>query len=66
MACERVKEFLSQRGQAFDVRNVDEDEAAYDALIALGYRTVPLTVIGATAIAGYDLEALVRALEDAG
>ena len=66
MPCERVKEFLSQRGQKFDVRLVDEDDAAYDDLLALGFRSVPVTVIGDIAVKGFDPEALLKALEDGG
>jgi glutaredoxin len=58
-----VKEFLSRAGQSFTVRLIDEDEKAYDDLLALGYRTVPVTVIGDTAIKGFDPEALTKALE---
>jgi glutaredoxin len=60
-----VKEFLSRAGQSFTVRLIDEDEKAYDDLLALGYRTVPVTVIGDTAIKGFDPEALTKALEAA-
>ena len=60
-----VKEFLSRAGKTFTVRVVDEDQKAYDDLIALGYRTVPVTVIGDTTIKGYDPKALARALEAA-
>jgi glutaredoxin len=60
-----VKEFLSRAGRTFTVRVVDEDQKAYDDLIALGYRTVPVTVIGDTTIQGYDPKALSRALEAA-
>ena len=38
------------------------DIAAYDALIALGFRTVPLTVIDGHAVAGFKPEALAEAL----
>jgi glutaredoxin len=61
-----VKEFLSQQGRAFQVRVVDEDDAAYDALLALGYRTVPVTVIGSVVVKGFDREALIKALADGG
>jgi hypothetical protein len=44
------------------VKLVDEDDAAYDELLALGYRTIPLTLIGDTAIAGFDATALTSAL----
>jgi glutaredoxin len=57
-----VKEFLSRTGKPFRVRVVDEDEAAYDALLALGYRTVPTTVIGDRVVVGFDPEALTDAL----
>lgn len=59
-----MKEFLSQRGVEFTVRVVDEDDAAYDDLLRLGYRTVPLTVIGNIHVKGFDPDALSKALED--
>ncbi len=58
-----MKEFLSQKGVPFTVRIVDEDDAAYDELITLGYRTVPVTVIGTTIVKGFDPPALARALD---
>jgi glutaredoxin len=57
-----VKEFLSRAGHEFTVRLVDEDEKAYDDLIALGYRAVPVTVIGDAIVRGYDPAALATAL----
>jgi glutaredoxin-like protein NrdH len=59
-----VKELLSRTGYQFAVRNVDEDDAAYDALIALGFRAVPVTVIGGRAIRGFDEPALRAALAE--
>jgi glutaredoxin len=61
-----VKEFLSQRDVEFTVRAVDEDDSAYDELLALGYRTIPVTVINGTAVRGYDPSALERALSSGG
>ena len=61
-----MKEFLSRRDVAFTVRLVDEDDAAYEALLALGYRSVPVTVIGQRIVKGYDPAALTSALEGAG
>jgi glutaredoxin len=58
-----VKEFLSRKGETFTVRVVDEDETAYDALLALGYRTVPTTIIGKRIVVGFDPDALTTALE---
>jgi glutaredoxin len=57
-----VKEFLSREGVAFTAKNVDEDERAYDELIARGFRTIPVTIIGDRAIRGYDPDALESAL----
>jgi glutaredoxin len=57
-----VKEFLSRAGAAFTVMNVDEDDRAYDALLARGVRTVPVTIIGDRVIRGYDPAALEQAL----
>ncbi len=57
-----MKEFLSRAGAVFTVMNVDEDDRAYDALIARGLRTVPVTVVGDQVIRGYDPAALEQAL----
>jgi glutaredoxin len=57
-----VKEFLSREGVAFTAKNVDEDDRAYDDLIARGFRTVPLTIIGERAVKGYDPSALKSAI----
>ena len=57
-----MKEFLSRAGAAFTVMNVDEDDRAYDALLARGLRTVPVTIIGDRVIRGYDPAALGQAL----
>jgi glutaredoxin len=59
-----VKEFLSRAGVPFTAFNVDEDEAAYDALIARGFRTVPVTIVGDRALKGYDPDALASAVEE--
>jgi hypothetical protein len=57
-----VKEFLSRAGATFVERPVDEDDTAYDELLALGYRTVPVTLVDTTAIIGFDAGALQKAL----
>lgn len=60
-----MKEFLSRAGRSFTVRDVDEDDSAYRELIALGFRSVPVTVIGPERITvkGFDPQALNAALE---
>lgn len=57
-----MKAWLSHAGVPFAARNVDDDDSAYDALVATGFRTVPLTVIGDRAVAGYSPDALTEAL----
>ena len=57
-----MKEFLSRKGHAFTAMNVEEDESAYDALLALGFRVVPVTIVNGHAIKGFDEPALRAAL----
>jgi hypothetical protein len=42
----------------FTAFNVDEDDRAYDELIARGFRTIPVTVFGELVVTGYDAAAL--------
>ena len=60
-----MKEFLSRNGYSFTPRDVDEDDDAYRQLVALGYRTVPVTFVGGRAVKGFDEPALRQALADA-
>jgi glutaredoxin len=57
-----VKEFLSRAAVPFTAHNVDEDDRAYDELLARGYRTIPVTVFGDHAVIGFDVPALTEAL----
>jgi hypothetical protein len=57
-----VKEFLSRAGRSFSAKNVDDDDAAYAELLALGIMSVPVTVVGATAVKGFNPKALTDAL----
>ena len=57
-----MKEFLSREGVAFTVKNVDDDEQAYSELIARGFRSIPVTIVGEQAIRGYDEPALRAAI----
>jgi glutaredoxin len=57
-----VKEFLSRERVPFEAFNVDEDDRAYDALIARGFRVVPVTIIGDRVLTGYDPGALAAAI----
>jgi len=57
-----VKEFLSREQQAFTVKNVEDDEHAYEELMSMGFRVVPVTFINGRAIKGFDESALRAAL----
>ena len=61
-----VKEFLSRAGYTFETRNIEEDDQAYRELLALGARSVPVTLIGDRMITGFDRAQLRSALADAG
>ena len=68
-----MKEFLSREGHTFDVRNIEDDDAAYDELMKLGARSVPVTVIAAEdaaqnvqVVTGFDQARLREALTAAG
>jgi glutaredoxin len=61
-----VKEFLSREGHTFEAKNIEEDDAAYDELLALGARSVPVTVVGEQVITGFDQARLRAALAAGG
>ena len=48
-----MKELLSRAGVPFTAKNVDEDDRAYDELVARGLRTVPATIIGDRVLTGF-------------
>jgi glutaredoxin len=57
-----VKEFLSREGHTFTVRNVEDDDSAYEALLALGFRAIPVTIVNGRSVKGFDEPALRAAL----
>jgi glutaredoxin len=57
-----VKELLSREGHVFTTLNVEEDDSAYQALVARGFRVVPVTIVNGQAIKGFDEPALRAAL----
>ena len=61
MFCDKVKQFLSQKGIPFVERDVVRDPEALEELSRLGYMTTPVTVIDGQIVVGFDrkrLEAL--------
>jgi glutaredoxin len=57
-----VKEFLSREGHPFEIKNIEEDDAAYDELMKLGARSVPVTLIDDKMVTGFDQARLREAL----
>ena len=61
-----MKEFLSRAGVPFTTRDVDDDDGAYEELVAHGWLAVPVTFVGERAIKGFSPVELRQALADAG
>ena len=66
-----VKEFLSREGHPFETKNIEEGGGAYDELMKLGARSVPVTIIATgqaadVMITGFDQARLRAALTAAG
>jgi glutaredoxin len=59
-----VKELLSREQRTFTVRNVEDDESAYEDLLSMGFRVVPVTLVNGRAIKGFDEPALRAALAE--
>ena len=57
-----MKELLSREGLTFTAHNVDEDDRAYDELLARGFRTIPVTIFGEQIVKGHDVPALTDAV----
>ena len=57
-----MKEFLSRAGHEYVAKNVEEDDGAYRELLGLGFRSVPVTIVGRHTIKGYDEARLREAL----
>lgn len=54
MFCNQAKEYLSQKGVAFQERDITRDSAALDELKRLGYMTTPVIQIDGAVIVGFD------------
>jgi glutaredoxin len=57
-----VKGFLSQKGIDYTVRNISEDLEARQAVIDMGHRSTPVTLIGEHKVLGFDRGQLEEAL----
>jgi glutaredoxin len=58
-----AKEFLSQNGIPFEAKNVSEDKAAGEELVARTGRTaLPVIIVGDEVVSGFDRGRLQRLL----
>jgi glutaredoxin len=67
-ACEMVKAFLELRNVEFIEKNVSTDVDGRAELIAMGFDSTPVTVIGKQKLTGFDtvsLDAAILELENA-
>lgn len=61
--CEMVKQFLALRGIEFTEKNVSSDLDGRSELLALGFDSTPVTVIGDKVVPGFDTGDLDTALQ---
>jgi glutaredoxin len=58
MFCNRTKEFLSQKGVAFEERDITKDGSALEDLQKLGLMTTPVTLVDDETVVGFDTKKL--------
>lgn len=62
--CQQAKEFLTQKGIAFEAFDVSKDKEALKEMktITGGARSVPVIAVGESVILGFDQEAIEKAI----
>jgi|TARA_B100000315_G_C14317250_1_gene469113 glutaredoxin len=65
-ACQLVKGYLSLRKVEYVEKNVSTDLEGRTELIAMGYDSTPVVVIGDRQLAGFDSDSIDEALAEAG
>ena len=63
-SCMMVKEFLSLRGIEYVEKNVSTDLEGRAELVAMGYDSTPVTVIGSKQIPGFEVTAFDEAIAE--
>ena len=62
--CKMMKAYMTNKNISFDEKDVDADPTLMEKVIQLsGRMMVPVTVVGETVISGFNIGALVSALE---
>ncbi|MBT4944226.1 MAG: glutaredoxin family protein [Chloroflexi bacterium] len=59
-----MKGYLSLRGVEFIVKNVSTDLEGRAELIAIGFDSTPVTIIGDQQLSGFDIPTIDKALAD--
>ena len=59
-----VKVYLSQKGVSFKERNISVDPEAKQAVLDMGFRTTPVTIIADHKVVGYNPAKLDAALSE--
>jgi len=54
--CIKVKKYLLEKNVKYEEKNVQEDSSARKELLSMGYRTVPVIILGKEEIVGFDKE----------
>ncbi len=60
--CRKTNDYLDAKGVRFRTKNITDPDNAHRAFTLTGQQTVPITVIGRTAVVGFDPDAIDRAL----
>ncbi len=60
--CRKTKDYLNSKGVRFRTKSITDPDNAHRAFTLTGQHTVPITVIGRTAVVGFDPDAIDRAL----
>lgn len=54
--CEQTKKLLTKNGLEFDAVDITEDVAAYEKIVALGFKAAPVVITDNDAWAGFNPE----------
>lgn len=60
--CDLVKRYLTEHGLQFIDKNIHKDRASRQELMAMGFKSIPVTLVGGDAVQGFDREKLKQAL----
>jgi glutaredoxin-like protein NrdH len=60
--CKQLKAYLTEQNVSYEERNVDESEAYFEELQAIGMMSLPVTVIGEFNILGMNTTRIQKAL----